>query len=229
MADELKSYPAVAIFGGTFNPVHNGHLRSALELCAELELRELRLMPCHQPVHREEPDCSSGQRLAMLELAVDDELALTIDKREINRSGPSYMIDSLIELRAELGDQLALCMVVGSDAFAKLESWHRWQELLNYAHIVVLARPGYSGPDSASLNEWLHKVQVSNKTELLENIAGSVLMVELTQLLISASGIRELIQSGQSPRFLLPEAVWQYIREQNLYGVAENMRTDGLQ
>lgn len=219
MIGNRNSYAAVAVFGGTFNPVHYGHLRSALELCSELELSELRLMPCHQPVHRDEPDCSAQQRLAMLDLAVEVEPALSIDRREINRSGPSYTVDSLIDIRAELGEQTALCMVVGSDAFAKLETWHRWQELLDYAHIVVLARPGYSGPDSDSLNQWLHKVQVSTRAELFENIAGSVLMVELTQLLISASAIREQIQSGKSPRFLLPEPVWQYIREQKLYGI----------
>ncbi len=221
MADRLNSYPAVAVFGGTYNPVHNGHLRSALELCAELELRELRLMPCYQPVHRDKPECSVSQRLRMLDLAVEGEPTLSIDRREIDRSGPSYMVDSLIDLRAELGEQTALCMVVGSDAFAKLETWHRWQELLDYAHIIVLARPGYEGPESTSLNESLRKVQVNNKAELFENIAGSVLMVELTQLLISASAIRELIRSGKSPRFLLPESVWQYICEQNMYDVTE--------
>ena len=222
MRDKSNRYPAVAIFGGTYNPVHYGHLRSALELCAELELGELRLMPCYRPVHRDEPNCSIDQRLKMLDLAVNDEPTLSVDRREINRFGSSYTIDSLVDLRIEVGEHTALCMVVGSDAFAELETWHRWRELLNYAHIIVLARPGYGGPASTCLKKWLGEVEVNNKDELFENISGSVLMVQLTQLMISASTIREQIKLGKSPRFLLPETVWQYICEQNLYKVTEN-------
>jgi len=219
---ENNVHSAIAIFGGTFNPVHHGHIRSALELGDELGLSEVRLMPCHRPVHREQPECSSEHRLAMLNLAIEGKSMLSVDDRELRRSDLSYSIDSLIELRNELGDQVVLCMVVGSDAFAKLETWHRWQELLDYAHIIVLSRPGYSLPNSSSLQTWLKQVCLENKTELLNRPAGGVLMLELTQLLISATVIRAQIIQGVSPRFLMPDAVWQYINEQQLYGCCEN-------
>lgn len=219
MAANINKHPAVAVFGGTYNPVHYGHLRSALELCVELGLDQLRFMPCHRPVHRDEPECSAEQRLAMLELAIEGQPLFAVDKRELLRPDLSYMIDSLMELREELGDQAALCMVVGSDAFVQLETWYRWDELLDYAHIVVLSRPGYGGPQSDVLKTLLKKVQVENKSELLAGTAGSVLMIELTQLLISATAIRNQIESGNSPRFLLPELVWQYIQDHRLYGI----------
>ncbi|MDB6063240.1 MAG: nadD [Verrucomicrobiaceae bacterium] len=206
----------IAMLGGTFDPIHSGHLRSAVELREHLNFDELRLVPCHVPPHRDVPQATSAQRLRMLELALADEPGLAIDARELQRGAPSYSIDTLIALRAELGAHCALSLIVGMDAFAQLHTWHRWQELLDYAHIVVIARPGSALPQSGAVADLLHAKRGDSATFAAQP-NGSIVSVELTPLPISATAIRQLINSGHSPRYLLPDAVWNYIREQRLY------------
>ena len=126
----------VGVFGGTFDPIHYGHLRSALELSERLELAQLRLMPCAMPPHRELTQCSAQQRAAMVELAVAGESRLMCDTRELQRSGPSYTIDSLIELRQELGEQTSLSLIMGCDALLDIDSWYRWKEILDWAQKI---------------------------------------------------------------------------------------------
>lgn len=204
------------MLGGTFDPIHAGHLRSAVELREMLALDEVRFVPCHVPPHRNTPAANGAQRLRMLELALAGEPGLSIDTRELQRSAPSYSIDTLIALRAELGADVALSLIVGMDAFAQLHTWQRWQELLDYAHIVVIARPGCSLPQSGAVADLL-RAKRGDISALKQKDAGSIVAVELTPLPISATAIRELIRSGRSPRYLLPDAVWNYIREQALY------------
>ena len=150
-APESSGFPLVGVFGGTFNPVHYGHLRSALELVERLGLEQLRLMPSAQPPHRQAPACSAEHRAAMVALAVEGEPRLACDMRELQRPGESYTIDSLIELRGELGTRIGLCMVLGCDAVLGITQWRRWQELLDWAHIVVIARPGWTLPDTGDV------------------------------------------------------------------------------
>ena len=145
MSYNAKAGP-IGRFGGTFNPVHYGHLRSALELVEHLGLVECRLMPSAQPPHRDAPACSAAHRAAMVELAVRGEPQLVCDYRELDRDGPSYTVDSLQEMRNEMGAAQSLALVVGCDALLGLPTWHRWQSLLDLAHIVVLARPGWTLP-----------------------------------------------------------------------------------
>lgn len=207
----------VGVLGGTFNPIHYGHLRSALELVQHLQLEGLRLMPCAQPVHREEPTCSAKHRAAMVELAVAEEDSLSCDTRELARIGPSYTIDSLIELREELGAAYSLTMVMGCDAVLHIAKWHRWQELLDWAHIVILARPGWVLPDSGEVSQWLREHRVADCDVLRTHAAGALLVEELRPLAISATEIRALLASGHSPRYLLPASVLDYIYSNNLY------------
>jgi nicotinate-nucleotide adenylyltransferase len=204
------------MLGGTFDPIHAGHLRSAVELREALALDEVRFVPCHVPPHRGAPLANAEQRLQMLELALADEPGLRIDARELARSAPSYSIDTLTELRAELGAQCALSLIVGMDAFAQLHSWQRWQELLDYAHIVVIARPGSTLPQTGAVADLL-RAKRSEASVLKQMSHGRIASIELTPLPISATTIRELIQRGHSPRYLLPDAVWNYIRAQRLY------------
>lgn len=206
----------IAVFGGTFNPVHYGHLRSALELVQVLDLAELHLMPCAQPPHREAPNCSAEHRAAMVELAVQDEPRLHCDRRELHRAGPSWTIDSLQAWRSELGAERSLCLVMGCDALAKLDSWHRWRELLDFAHIVVLARPGWEFPHSGVVADWLREHR-SEAPDALQAPAGSVQFVSLRPLDISATEIRQQLAAGQSPRYLLPQSVLDYITTHHLY------------
>jgi len=207
----------VGVFGGTFNPVHYGHLRSALELVERLGLEHLRLMPCAAPPHREAPDCSAAHRAAMVELAVREEPLLRCDPRELRRKGPSYTIDSLEELSGELGDAYSLCLVMGCDAILKLDTWHRWRELLDVAHVVILTRPGWHLPDTGLVADWLTLHRTDAHENLRRRRHGSVFVEELRPLPISATEIRELLHSGRSARYLLPEQVLNYIETHALY------------
>lgn len=207
----------VGILGGTFDPVHYGHLRSALELQEALELKEIRLLPSAVPPHRPAPRASAEQRLAMLRLAIAGQSGLSVDSHELERSGPSYMVDTLTSLRAELGDT-PLCLILGADAFLGLPSWHRWQELNDLAHLVVMHRPGWSVESAeAALKAQLRERRLDSASALAAKPAGGIWLQPVTQLDISATALRELIAAGRSPRYLLPEAVWDYIRAQGLY------------
>jgi nicotinate-nucleotide adenylyltransferase len=207
---------SVAMLGGTFDPIHIGHLRSALELRERLGFEQIRLIPCHQPPHRNAPAASAAQRLRMLELALTGEAQLCTDARELNRAGPSYTFDTLCELRTELGANCSLSLIMGFDAFAELESWHRWRELLQLAHIVVIARPACVLPSTGELADLL-RTRRAEPVVLQQTSCGAIVVIELTPLPISATAIRALIRAGRSPRYLLPDAVWLFIREQALY------------
>jgi len=207
----------VGVFGGTFNPVHYGHLRSALELVERLQLEQLRLMPSASPPHRDAPECSAERRAAMVELAVTGEPRLVCDAREMQRPGKSYTIDSLIELRGELGAQRGLCMVLGCDAVQDIATWHRWQELLDWAHIVIIARPGWQLPRAGELAQWLKVHQLESPELLRQRPCGGIVIEELRPLAISSTEIRDLLASGRSARYLMPQSVLDYIQTHTLY------------
>jgi nicotinate-nucleotide adenylyltransferase len=213
----LSAQRPLAVFGGTFNPVHYGHLRSSVELVEKLQLEELRLMPSAVPPHREAPHCSAGHRAAMVSLAVEGELQLSCDERELKRSGKSYTIDSLIELRGELGAQRSLCMVIGCDALLGIESWHRWEELLAWAHVVVIGRPGWELPEDGAVARWLSTHQLENSAALQAAPCGGILVAQLRPLAISSTEIRELLATGRSIRYLMPKSVLEYIETHRLY------------
>lgn len=209
----------LVFMGGTFDPIHNGHLRTALELQQWLGVDQVCLIPSGAPVHRDEPGCTPRQRLEMVQLAVEGEPALSADPREIESDAPSYSLLTLQALRRERGPECPIIMTMGMDAYQNLPSWHRWDSLLDYAHILVLARPGYDGSDADdALLHLTRQHQANAVSELLTAPAGRVFIQELTPLGISATQIRHLVAQGQSPRYLLPEPVWHYIRQHTLYG-----------
>ncbi len=204
--------------GGTFDPIHNGHLRTALEIRHWLGVDRVGLIPAKTPVHRGDPGCSSEQRLRMVELAVKDEAALFADDREIRSAEASYSLLTLLGLRAELGPERPVMMVMGMDAFLSLPGWHGWQQLTDYAHLLVVQRPGYQQPLCPVLARFAEQHKVDSP-EQLPGAAGGLLFHELTPLAISATQVRESILRGESPRYLLPDAVWHYIQENRLYGL----------
>lgn len=206
----------IAILGGTFDPVHIGHLRSAVELREQLGCDELRLIPARIPPHRRQPVASAEHRLQMLRLAVADEPGLVVDDRELQRDGPSYTYDTLRGLRAELGADCSLALVMGVDACAALDSWHRWHELFDLAHLVVMARPDTRLPVTGVVADAL-RPRLADSAALDVGNAGAVVRVALTPLPISATAIRTLVAAGRSPRYLLPDAVWRYIVQHRLY------------
>ncbi len=203
----------IGVYGGTFDPVHFGHLRTALEVFQDFCLAELKLIPCRLPAHRDQPGASAEHRYAMLTLAIAGCSGLTVDRRELERDGPSYMVDTLASIRAEIGDQ-PLALFIGGDAFLSLTYWHRWRELFDFSHVIVMTRPGYSEPE---LNHFFYPRRCTDAQRLTTQPTGRLYFHPVTALDISASMIREAIAEGRNPKFLAPDSVLNYIREQGLY------------
>lgn len=222
----------IGIFGGTFDPIHIGHLRTAVELRKVLGLHEMRLITSATPPHRIQPQASAEHRMAMLHLALSHssecsevELIesgsiapeLVADDRELHRKGPSYTLDTLTEIRAEIGTKIPLYLCIGMDALVNLNQWHRWRELTDVAHIVVTARPGWHLPKSGEVLEFVRAHRATSTEQLQETPAGKILIMEMTLLPVSATGIRQALQRKDSIRYLVPDQVIDYIRQHQLY------------
>ena len=206
----------IGMLGGTFNPVHVGHLRSALEVAEQLGLDELRLIPNARPPHRDAPQVSAQDRLAMVEQAVAGVPLLTLDDRELKRDRPSYSIDTLESLRAELAVEDQLFLLLGWDAFCGLPTWYRWEELLQHCHIVVLQRPDADTELPDALRNLVAARSISDP-QALKGPCGQITFVWQAPLAVSATQIRQLLASGKSVRFLVPDAVLAYIEAHGLY------------
>jgi len=208
----------IGVFGGTFDPVHFGHLRPALEVQQALGLQQLRYFPAGQPPHRDAPRASAPQRLAMLQRALQGQADVFIDERELHRPGPSFMVDTLQSLRQEFAST-PLCLILGLDAFLSLPGWHQWQRLPQLAHLVVAHRPGWSA-EVYQQDKELQILVEQRQCELAQLSAtpvGGLVFIPVTQLDISATLIREQVQQQQDIRYLLPDSVAQFIQQQNLY------------
>lgn len=205
---------AIGILGGTFDPIHFGHLRSALEVCEQLNLSHVRLIPSARPPHRNVPYATPQQRLMMLHLAMKNADNFVVDDRELQREGISYSIDTLLSLREDFPNS-PLFLLLGTDAFVGIQTWHKWQDLLGLAHIVVIRRPDEIVTMPQDLNAWYQQhLATANDTLTL---AGKIWPVTVTQLAISATAIRTALLEGKSPQFLLPDAVIQLINQLGLY------------
>jgi nicotinate-nucleotide adenylyltransferase len=209
---------AIGILGGTFDPIHFGHLRTALELCQGLDLAEVRLVPCYQPVHRKTPIASPEQRLQMARHAIEFEPALKVDDIEIQRKGPSYTIDTLIALREKL-PLTPLCLIMGIDALLSFSSWHRWQDILGLAHLIVVHRPQYQLPQTGIIADLLKDRLKTTSSALHESLNGNIVLHPVTSLEISATDIRKQIAMGKNPRYLLPNNVYKYIQDHGVYSL----------
>ena len=197
----------IAILGGTFDPVHLGHLRVAWEAAEALDA-QVRLMPAHLPPHRPAPVANAQQRVRMLEAALAGQDRLVLDTRELRREGPSYTVDTLRELRAELPATQPLILLLGADAFAGLPTWHEWRVLFDLAHIVVLTRPGHTATLPPELAQAIASRGATSAAQLHESPAGKVLNLPVTPLEISASAVRKMLADGREPRWLLPAALF---------------------
>lgn len=204
--------PCVGILGGTFDPVHIGHLRLAIEVREALQLDEVRLIPCARPPHRSEPHASAEHRLAMLRAAVAGDAGVLADDRELVRPGLSYTVDTLKSLREELGPDVDLVLLLGSDAFRQLQTWHLWQSIPELAHLAVIVRPGFDDDGLvSSLPEELARLLRPSDGQARASL------VEIPPLQVSATRVRSLLASGKSARHLVPQPVLDYAHGNGLY------------
>jgi nicotinate-nucleotide adenylyltransferase len=206
----------IGILGGTFDPVHHGHLRLAIEMLEALDMASVRLIPLNRPNASKLPVASGEHRLAMLRAAVAGEPRLIPDDRELRRGGISYTVETLQSLREELPDQ-PLCLILGMDAFARIGSWHQWPRLLALAHIVIATRPGAAPIDPESLADELRLARTDDPATLRQHAAGSIYNQPIRPLDISSTMIRDSLRDGRSVRYLLPPAVIEFINEHHLY------------
>lgn len=206
----------LGIVGGTFDPVHSGHLRTAMELLQIFDMERIHLIPCHSPVHKDEPLASAKHRLAMLHLAVAEESRLVPDDCEIVKETPSYTIDTLQSFRKAHPDR-SLALIMGSDAFTNLATWKNWRRFTELAHIIVAIRAGQKMPLDTEMQTFLNAHQDLDYGGLHEEISGKIFLQFVTPLDISSSMIRCQISAHYSPRFLLPDPVLDYIKTHQLY------------
>lgn len=206
----------MGVFGGTFDPIHYGHLRTAFEMLQALQFELVRFVPCGDPPHRGTTFASASERLRMVELALRGQQGFTVDDREIRREGPSYSIDTLLSLREEFPDR-PLGLIIGMDAFLGLTGWHRWQDILDIAHIIVAHRPGWKAPDIGPLGELIAEFGTHRADDLHAALNGRVHIHAVTQLEISSTEIRELVAAGRDPRFLMPDGVRDEIQSSGCY------------
>ena len=208
----------IGILGGTFDPIHFGHLRPALEIFEQLGLDELRLIPSAKPPHRWQPEASEAHRLAMVELAVKGADGFVVDDREYHRDGASYTVDTLASIRDEIdkkkGESEPLCMLIGMDAFEHFTTWHDWQGILNLAHLVISSRPGTRMVETA---DWMKDRVTEDINDLQKTSAGKLYFANVSQYDLSATFLRKQILAGKSLQYATPVDVSEYIKQNKLY------------
>lgn len=206
----------IGVFGGRFDPIHYGHLRTAFELLQALNFEEIRFMPCGNPPHRDQAHANAEFRFEMVAAAIEGQHGFVIDDRELSRKGPSYSVDSLNTLRTDFPLR-SIALIIGMDAFINLPKWYQWQEILQLSHIVVAHRPGWRLPDMGPLGELLTTRGTHRVDDLHEAKSGHIYIHDVTQLEISSSEIRELISLDRIPRFLMPDSVCEIIKRTRCY------------
>lgn len=213
----------VGILGGTFDPVHDGHLRIAQEALEQCGLAHVLFIPNGVPPHRGTPAAPTQARVAMLRLAIDGHTGFRLDEREVSRDGPCYTVDTLASLRAELGVTRPLCLILGGDAFLQLHTWHEWPRLFGLAHLVLLQRAGgpplgnaMSRADAALQAEYRTRL-APGRQALHDAPAGAIFVADMPALDISATDIRRRCAGHRSIRYLVPDAVAAYINLHSLY------------
>lgn len=206
----------IGLFGGTFDPIHYGHLRTAFELWQLLRLEQVRFLPTGNPPHREASLAPPELRLSMVRAAIAGQAAFVVDDREMRRSGVSYTVDTLLDLRREFPHR-SLCLLVGMDAFLGVPHWHRWREIFDLAHVVVAHRPGWKAPITGPLGEVMVDRGTGSIRDLHAATAGRIFVHAVTQLEISSTDLRSVIVANQDLRYLVPDAVREIIVTSGCY------------
>ena len=209
----------IGILGGTFDPIHYGHLRLAEEMLELAKLAQIRFIPAGNPPHRDAPGVSAEHRSAMVRLAIAGQPAFVLDEREATKQRKCYTVDTMRELRGELGDAQPLCLLMGGDAFLQFHTWHEWESILDLSHIVVGYRPGFPiearGTDTKLYEQY--KKRLCGIGHLAQHPSGGIAELAIPKLEISATLIRSRVTENRSIRYLLPEPVANYIYQHHLY------------
>lgn len=207
-----------ALFGGTFDPIHYGHLRPVEALAKQVGLEKVILLPNHVPPHRPQPEASPIQRLEMVRLAIQGNPLFTIDTRELERNSPSYTIETLTALRKEMGPEQPLAFIIGQDSLLSINTWHGWEQLLDNCHLLVCSRPGYAANFSdPQMQAWLAEHKTDAPNQLSQTPSGHIFIGDTPLVDISATEIRKSLNSGDLSDDLIPPAVMAYIKQQHLY------------
>ncbi len=211
----LANKKIIGINGGTFDPIHFGHLRPALEVLIHLKLDEVRFVPSFHPVHKDNPIVSAKHRCEMVRLAIKRQPSFVLDTTEVDREGASYMVDTLGELKSN-NQHATLVLMMGTDAFAKFHHWHQWQQILKLANIVIMSRPSCLITYEEEATEIFNRNKVTNLTQK----SGQIIELAVTQLDLSATALRAFLQKNQAVDYLMPASVVEYIKNNKLYGKA---------
>ena len=211
----------IGIFGGTFDPIHRGHMGIAHELTEQLQLDRVHFVPCHYPPHRPAPAVTGQQRLAMIKSAIADQVNFVADDRELLSDSASYSIDTLNSFRQEYGNETALYFFMGMDSLLQFPSWHRWQDFLDFCHIVVAARPGLAPPEEDTIIGQYYVAHQADNAKVLTKTHGYITIMPTTPLDIAANEIRADVKAGAKSNNALPETVWSYIKDNRLYDYTE--------
>lgn len=204
----------IGVFGGTFDPIHLGHLKLAQHLLQQPCIDHIRLIPCKLPVHRDTPTATPEDRLAMLTLATRNEPRLVVDDCELKRQGASYAVDTLLDLKKET--ELPLAFIMGVDAWMDFLSWHEWERILATVNLIIMTRPHYKLPDKGKLNELLKIRQQKTLADLSEQDAGGIYIDDQMHIDLSSTAIREALKA-QTNNQSLPDVVMDYIKQHQLY------------
>lgn len=206
----------IGILGGTFDPIHLGHLHLASKIYQQLDLQEIKFIPCYQSPFKDQPVANAKQRLTMLELAIKNYPEFAIDDRELQRQGISYTLDTLKSLRQDLG-KIPLCWIMSMDAFVQFDAWHEWQEIIQLAHLIVADRPNSKLVANNAITELLQQRQIFAANKLTTKPASLILLTNIAAKPISATAIRQLIKDKKDASSLVPKAVWEYINHHKIY------------
>lgn len=214
-----KSAPRLtALYGGTFDPIHYGHLKPVEALAKQVALQQVTIMPNNVPPHRAQPLANSEQRKTMVELAIAGNPLFKLDDRELQRETPSYTVETLEQLRSEIGAEQPLSFIVGQDSLLSLQRWHRWETLLTLCHLLVCQRPGYSlSMNTPEEQQWLEAHQTTAVEQLHNQPAGKIYLAQTPMYDISATAIRQRLEQHQPCDDLLLPAVAEFIRRHHLY------------
>jgi len=212
----------LGIYGGSFDPIHFGHIKTALMLLEHFEFEQIKFVPCQLSPHKPYAHVHARHRWQMLNLVCRSNDKLNVDDRELKRKPPSYTIDTLLELRSEYGKQQSIAIIMGLDAYLSFCAWHRYKEILPLCHIILLQRPGYTlddKPDADTVCEknYYDAHSTEDFDDLKNSPCGKIFMSHLEQYDISSTQIRQTIKQGEQPNYLIPGNVWNYIRRNDLY------------